>query len=66
MAMTATDNASTDFGANAWLVDYARADAGIEGLVAKGAATIYRPGARGWSKYNSVGVLASAPNKSVV
>jgi len=26
--------------AKAWLVDHARADAGIEGLVARGAATI--------------------------
>jgi len=37
--------------AKAWLVDHARADAGIEGLVAKGGATMYRPGRRGWSKY---------------
>src|SRR5664279_2161977 len=37
--------------AKAWLADHARADAGIEGLVAKGAATLYRPGRRGWSKY---------------
>lgn len=37
--------------AKAWLADHARADAGIEGMVAKGAATIYRPGARGWAKY---------------
>jgi len=44
--------------AKAWLADHARADAGIEGLVAKGAATLYRPGRRGWSKINSVGVQA--------
>jgi hypothetical protein len=34
--------------AKSWLVDHARTDAGIEGLVAKGAATIYRPRIRGW------------------
>ena len=42
--------------ARSWLVDYA--GAGIEGLVAKGASTVYRPGFRGWQKYNSVGVQA--------
>jgi ATP-dependent DNA ligase len=52
--------------AKAWLVDHARADAGIEGLVAKGGATMYRPGARGWSKINSVGVLAFAPGRPTV
>ena len=34
--------------ARSWLVDYA--GAGIEGLVAKGASTVYRPGFRGWQK----------------
>ena len=37
--------------AKAWLADHADAGAGIEGLVAKGGATIYRPGNRGWQKY---------------
>src|SRR5664279_4263047 len=34
--------------ARSWLVDYP--GAGIEGLVAKGASTVYRPGFRGWQK----------------
>lgn len=46
-----TDDIAT---AQAWLSTYAQA--GIEGLVAKGGATTYRGGTRGWAKFNSVGV----------
>jgi ATP-dependent DNA ligase len=41
-----TDDLET---AKTWLVDYAAA--GIEGVVAKGAATTYRGGFRGWEKF---------------
>lgn len=37
--------------ARAWLDDYAAADVGVEGLVAKGAGTRYAAGSRGWLKY---------------
>jgi ATP-dependent DNA ligase len=37
--------------AHQWLEDYGRVDVGVEGLVVKGLATKYEPGARGWVKH---------------
>ena len=37
--------------ARAWMEDFAAADLGMEGLVAKGRGTAYRNGARAWLKY---------------
>jgi len=39
-----------------WLEEYAAADAGVEGIVAKGAAQRYLPGRRAWVKLRSLGV----------
>src|SRR3546814_111601 len=37
--------------AQRWLMEYAAADVGVEGLVAKGAGHRYLPGQRGWVKF---------------
>src|SRR4029077_6478178 len=39
--------------AQAWLIKYAAAHVGIEGIVAKGLGQRYRGGARDWLKYRS-------------